>query len=120
MFVPMADLPDTTLGFTAQGKIRAEDYRDTLIPAIEKLIDQQGRARVLLVLGPEWEGYSVGAMFDDVKLGLEHLRAWQRFALVSDAEWIHHVAKTFGWIVPGDVRCFPYSQLEEAKTWVNS
>jgi hypothetical protein len=120
MFIPMTDLPDTAVGFTAQGTIHAEDYKDTLIPAIGELIAQKGRARVLLVLGPEWEGYSAGAMFDDVKLGLEHLRAWERFALVSDADWIHHVAKIFGWIVPGDVRSFPYSQLNEAKTWITS
>lgn len=118
MFVPITDLPDSTVGFTAHGKIHAEDYRDTLIPAIEHLIARSGKARVLLVLGPEWEGYSVGAMFDDVKLGIEHLRAWERFALVSDAGWIHRVAQVFGWIVPGDVRSFPYSQLDEARAWV--
>ena len=86
MLTPIPDLPDTTVGFTAHGKVRSEDYEETLIPAIEQLIARTGKARVLLVLGPEWEGYSAGAMFDDAKLGLEHLKAWERFALVSDAE----------------------------------
>ena len=58
--------------------------------------------------------YSAGAMLDDAKLGIQHARAWERFALVSDADWIRHVATLFGWIVPGDVRSFPYAELEEA------
>jgi len=119
MLTPIPDLPDTTVGFIAQGKVRSEDYEETLIPAIEQLISRTGKARVLLVLGPEWEGYSAGAMFDDAKLGLEHLKAWERFALVSDAEWIHHVAKLFGWLVPGAIRSFAYADLDEATAWGN-
>ncbi|HZJ28154.1 MAG TPA: STAS/SEC14 domain-containing protein [Acidimicrobiia bacterium] len=118
MFTPIAGLPETVVGVEAHGKIRAEDYRDTLVPAVEDLIARAGKARVLVVLGPEWDGYSAGAMFDDAKLGIEHLKAWQRFALVSDADWIHHVASLFGWLVPGEVRSFPYAQLDEAKAWI--
>jgi hypothetical protein len=119
MFTAFPDLPETAVGFTAHGKIRAEDYEETLIPAVEELIERTGRARVLLVLGPEWDGYSASAMFDDVKLGLEHRAAWERFALVSDADWVHLVAKLFGWLVPGDVRSFPYPKLDEAVDWIS-
>lgn len=54
MFTPIVDLPDTTVGFTAHGKIHADDYSKTLIPAIEELILRTGAARVLLVLGSDW------------------------------------------------------------------
>ena len=118
MFTPIADLPETTVGFTAHGKIHAEDYNNTLIPAIEDLIARTGAARVLLVLGPDWDGYTAGAMFDDAKLGIEHLKAWERFAIVSDAAWVHHVAKVFGLLVPGDVRAFAISDLDVATAWV--
>ncbi len=97
MFEPIDGLSDAVVGVRARGKIHVDDYRGTLIPAVEALIAREGKARVLIVLGPEWEGYSTGAMFDDAKLGVEHLKEWERFALVSDAEWIHHVAsKTAG------------------------
>ena len=118
MFTPIADLPDTTVGFTAHGKVHADDYNNTLIPAIEDLITRTGAARVLLVLGPDWAGYSAGAMFDDAKLGIEHLKAWERFAIVSDAAWVHHVAKALGLLVPGEVRAFAVSDLEVATAWV--
>ncbi len=119
MFTPIEDLPDSVIGFTASGKIHADDYRQTLIPAVKDVISRTGKARVILVLGPEWEGYSAAAMFDDAKLGIEHAKAWERFALVSDAEWIKHVATLFGWIVPGSIRSYPYAELDAAKTWVS-
>jgi len=118
MFTPIQGLADTTVGFTAHGKIHADDYTKTLIPAVEDLIARTGKARVLVVLGSEWDGYSAAAMFDDVKLGLEHRKAWERFALVSDAEWIHHVASLFGWLVPGEVRAFRVADLDAATAWV--
>lgn len=119
MFEPIPDLPDTVVGFTAKGKIHSDDYKDTLIPAVKELIAKTGQASVIVVLGPDWEGYSGGAMFEDAKLGLEKATKWQRFALVSDADWIHHVSKLFGWIVPGEVRGFTYAELPAAKEWVS-
>jgi SpoIIAA-like len=119
MFTPIVGLPDTAVGFTVQGKIHTDDYRDTLIPAVEDLIDRTGKARVLVVLGPEWEGISASAMFEDTKLGLEHWRSWDRLALVSDAEWIHHLASIFGWMVPGEVQVFGVGALDEATAWVS-
>jgi hypothetical protein len=119
MFVPIPDLPRGVVGFTAEGTIHSDDYTGTLIPAVEELVRREGTARVLLVLGAAWTGYSAGAMFEDVKLGLEHLRAWERFALVSDADWIAHVATLFGWLTPGAVRSFPTSELDAATAWVS-
>ncbi len=120
MFTPIHGLPDSVVGFTVQGKIHTDDYRTTLIPAVEDLIDRTGTARVLVVLGPEWEGISASAMFEDTKLGLEHWKAWERLALVSDAEWIHHLASLFGWMVPGEVQVFGVAALDEATAWVSS
>jgi hypothetical protein len=120
MFVPIPGLPPHVVGFTAEGRIHSDDYTRTLIPAVEEQIRQEGRARVLLVLGPAWEGHSPGAMVEDAKLGIEHLRAWERFALVSDAGWIADVAKLFGWLVPGEVRSFPTGELDAATAWVSA
>ena len=70
------------------------------------------------MLGPDWDGYTAGAMFDDAKLGIEHLKAWKRFAIVSDAAWVHHLAKVFSLLVPGEVRVFAISDLDVATVWV--
>lgn len=57
-------------------------------------------------------------MFDEVKLGIKHLKVGERLALVSDATWVHHMAKVFGLLVPGEVRAFAVPDLELATAWV--
>jgi hypothetical protein len=54
----------------------------------------------------------------DLKVGIEHLRAWKRIALVTDIEWMGHMTTLFGWMTPGEVRHFPLAQRDEAIAWV--
>nr|WP_186760724.1 STAS/SEC14 domain-containing protein [Arthrobacter alpinus] len=51
-------------------------------------------------------------------MGIERLKAWERFAIVSYAAWVHHVAKVFGLLMPGGVRAVTISDLEVATAWV--
>jgi len=54
-----------------------------------------GEARPTLSLGEDFDGWTVGAAWDDTKLGLLHLADFSRIALVSDIEWIRRVTKLF-------------------------
>jgi hypothetical protein len=51
-------------------------------------------------------------------VGVEHLRAWKRIALVTDISWMHHLTDLFGWMTPGQTKTFPVSEIEEAIAWV--
>lgn len=112
----MNELPDNVIGFEADGEIHAEDYRNTLIPAIEQQIDAQGEARVVLVF-PDSAGYSGGAMWQDLKLGAGHLTKWHRIAVVSDLDWMTHLVNAFGWMIHGDVKHFHLAERQDAITW---
>lgn len=50
-------------------------------------------------------------------MGIEHLRAWKRIALVTDIEWMNLMTTLFGWMTPGEVRHFPLAQRDEAIAW---
>lgn len=119
MLKTIDDLPDGVLGFEADGEIHSDDYQEVLIPAVEAQIATGDGVRVLLVF-PEWGGLSSGAAWDDLKMGLEHLTAWKKIALVTDVEWMIHLTKLFGWMTPGEMKTFPMSQRAEATTWVAS
>ena len=41
-------------------------------------------------------GYTAGGACQDVKLGLDHHGNWKRCALLTDAEWVIHVAQLLG------------------------
>ncbi|MFN8036785.1 MAG: STAS/SEC14 domain-containing protein [Acidimicrobiia bacterium] len=117
MLEPIPDLPEGVIGFEAVGEVHADDYADTLIPAIEAV---DGPVRLVYVLGDRFTGYSAGAAWQDAKLGIHHHGRWHRAAVVSDAGWVRHLASVFGWMVPGKFEVFPLDQREAAIAWAAS
>lgn len=110
------DMPPGTIGFRASGKVTDEDYETVLVPAVRAALEQ-GAVRLLYVL-PDDTSYSAGAVWADTKLWAGHVRGWERVAVVSDADWLEHAAKAFGWMMPGELRVFDDDDLEDAKSWV--
>ncbi len=118
MVEKIPDLPDNVLGFTAKGKVTANDYEAVIIPAVEALFSRQSKVRFLYHLGEDFTGFEAAAVWDDMKLGLRHLAGWERVALVSDIEWIRAAVKVFGLAIPGQVRVFPNREFAEATRWI--
>jgi hypothetical protein len=115
MIKELSGLPTGVIGFEASGKLSAEDYRDVILPALERAA-AAGEVRFVVVI-PAFHGMSGGALWQDLKVGVEHLRAWKRIALVTDIEWMSHMTELFGWMTPGEVRHFPLAQRDEAIAW---
>jgi hypothetical protein len=113
MMKQLTDLPSGVIGFEATGKLQAEDYRDVLLPAIEKAGDE---LRIVIVID-QFDGISGGALWQDLKMGVSHIRGWKRIALVTDIEWMVHMTAMFGWMTPGDVKHFPLAERADAITW---
>jgi hypothetical protein len=118
MIKELNGLPPGVIGFEATGKLKAEDYRDAILPALERAASS-GEVRFLIVMR-DFDGMSGGALWQDLKLGIEHLRAWKRIALVTDIEWMHHLTDLFGWMTPGATKAFSIADLDIATTWVAS
>ena len=116
MITELNDLPEGVIGFEATGKLRAEDYRDVLLPVIERAA-KDGDVRVVIVIS-DFDGLSAGAMWEDLKMGVQHLRAWKRIALVTDVEWMSQMTAMFGWMTPGEVKHFRLSEQPAAIEWV--
>jgi hypothetical protein len=111
----LSDLPPGVIGFEVADTLKAEDYRDVILPALERAA-ASGEVRFVVVI-PEFHGMSGGALWQDLKVGIEHLRAWKRIALVTDIEWMNLMTTLFGWMTPGEVRHFPLGQRDEAIAW---
>ena len=115
MIEPLPDLPAGVIGFKVAGKIEASDYKDILIPAVERAV-ADGAVRVVIDI-ESFDGLSGSALVQDLKLGFEHFRDWKKTALVTDIEWMVHATQLFAWLTPGEVKCFPLSQRDEAIAW---
>ena len=114
----MKDFPDNVLAITAKGQVTGDDYENVIIPAVEAKLKEYSKIRLLYHLGPDFSGYNAIALWDDAKVGLKHLTHFDRIAIVTDTEWIATAMKVFGFMMPGEVRCFDNDQLAEAGTWI--
>jgi len=110
------DMPVGVIGFEASGKLEADDYRKVILPALVKAAES-GEVRFLIVMR-DFQGMSGGALWQDLKVGVEHLRAWKRIALVTDIDWMRRVTDLFGWMTPGETRCFSLAERDRAMAWV--
>jgi len=115
MIKELSGLPAGVIGFETTGQLSAEDYRDVVLPALERAA-AGGEVRFVVVIG-EFHGMSGGALWQDLKVGVEHFRAWKRIAVVTDIEWMEYMITLFGWMTPGEVRHFPLAQRDEAIAW---
>lgn len=111
------DMPPAVLGFEAVSDVEREDYENVLVPAVEAAIAEHGRARLVYVLGHDFDEYEGGAMWEDAKLGARHPASFERIALVTDAGWVRPAIKVFSALWPGQARAFPLAELEAAKRW---
>ncbi|MGD8317208.1 MAG: STAS/SEC14 domain-containing protein [Myxococcales bacterium] len=119
MIEVMIDLPDRVLGLRARGEVTADDYKATVVPAIEKKLTRFHKARLLYVLGDEFEGYSGGAAWEDAKIGMKHFTSFERIAVVTNVDWVERAVKAVGFALPGEVRVFDDDDLEEARHWIS-
>ena len=116
----MPELPPHVVGLVASGQVTAEDYEAVVIPAVEAALKTHDKICLLYHIGSEWTGFTAGAMWDDAKVGLSHMAAWEKIAVVTDVEWIRAGVKFFGFTITGVVKIFGNEQLDEAKGWVAS
>src|SRR3954463_13818139 len=111
-------MPEGTLGFRARGEIEPEDYKDVLAPELRGALEAGGGLRTLYVI-EHLEEIEPSALWEDSKLGfdvgLRNRDAWVRSAIVTDVGWIARATKLFLWMIPGEARVFPLSELEQAK-----
>jgi hypothetical protein len=118
---PIADMPPGTIGFRASGRLTRDEYREILVPALDRAVDS-GEVRLMFVIGPEFERMESGALLEDAKTGLElglrHLSAWKRTAVVTDVEWVQRSIHLFAWMAPGEVTVCGLDREHDARAWV--
>lgn len=113
-------VPGGVTGLRSSGKLTREDYTEVLEPALKAAMEAGG-IRLLFVLD-DFDGAEPGAWLEDMKTGLsawaKHHSAWQRFALVTDIEWVAKATHMFAWLAPGEVRVYGSGEFDAATEWV--
>ena len=120
MIETIDDMPAGTIGFRASGEVTREDYRQVLEPALRDAVES-GDVRMLYVVEADVE-MDGGALLEDAKtdlgLGLRHISAWKRTAVVTDLDWVRRAVRLFAWMAPGEVDVWGLDGLAEARAWL--
>ncbi len=114
------EMPAGTIGFRVVDDLTGDDYRELIEPALADAVET-GEVRLLFEIDSGF-GMDASAVMEDaktgLKLGLGHLKAWKRTAVVTEVDWIRKAIKAFGFMTPGEVRVFEPDELGAAKVWV--
>jgi hypothetical protein len=117
MFKLIVGLPQNVLAIEASGQVTHEDYCDTLIPKAKAMI-AKGPVKMLYVIGSEFTGFELEALWDDSKFGLTHWHDFSQIAVVADQSWLRAAVSMFTPFFRGEVRIFHVSELAAAKAWI--
>jgi hypothetical protein len=121
MVEQLPDMPAGTVGFRVDGDVEREDYDRILGPALRNALEGGGRLRTLYLI-EDVDDIEPGALWADAKLGFDlgvrQHSAWERSAIVTDIEWMARAMRLFAWMIPGEARVYPVSELADAKAWV--
>jgi hypothetical protein len=108
------------MGIKASDKVTAQDYEEVLTPRLEAVLKEHGSVRFLYLLDEDFQGFELGAMWDDAKVGLKHRKEFDKVALVAAARWMEVGMKLFAPLLKGELKSFPREQLSAAWEWLKS
>ena len=114
-------MPESTgkiLWLRAADRLTDRDYREVFIPRLEAVVREHGRVRVLFHLAPDFQGWTPGALWEDLKLDLQHRGDFEKVAMVGAPLWADASLKLFAHFMPGEVRTFLREHLAEAWIWI--
>lgn len=118
MIEALPDFPVNVIAVACRGHVTAGDYDTVLVPRVEEALSQHDKVRLYYQVGDDFAGIDPAAVWKDFKIGVEHLRRWERVAIVTDIEWIRHTMQAFSFLIPGEVKIFPTSDISQARDWI--
>ncbi len=106
------------LGLKASGTVTDADYKNILIPRLEAIIKDHGKARFLFDFDDQFHGYEPAALWDDTVFGVKHKNDFEKIALVGGPKWIEWASRISASFMPGTVKTFTAPQIQEAWSWL--
>jgi len=120
MIEVMPESAGNVFGIKVSGKITAQEYEEVIIPRVDAIIQEHGKARFMWVLDDGFQGAEAGAMWDDTKFGLKHRHDFEKVALVGGAKWMEWLTKLFCKLISAETKTFSQDQLQEAWDWLKA
>ncbi|MBK0381605.1 STAS/SEC14 domain-containing protein [Pedobacter sp. SD-b] len=112
------NLPPHVIGINISGKVKEEDYKKVLEPAIEKQHKTHDKLNCLIIYDTEIANFSSSAMLEDLKTDFKYYNKWNKVAIVVNKDYLKNVIGVVSAIIPGELKGFSPEEIEQAKTFV--
>ena len=109
-------IEDKLMEVAVTGKLDKADY-ELFVPAAERLIEEHGKIRVLIVMH-EFHGWTAGALWEDIKFDLKHFNHIERLAIVGESKWEKGMAIFCRPFTTAKIKYFDIGKLDEARQWI--
>jgi hypothetical protein len=105
------------LTITLSGKLTTADYA-SFVPEVERLIEEHGKIRMVWRL-KDFHGWTMGAMWEDIKFDWRHFADIQRLALIGDKRWNAGMATFCKPFTRATIRHFDVADAAKATEWIH-
>lgn len=119
MIERLKDVPGNLAAFRATGEVTQDDFKNTVMPEVELMVEKTDKLNYLLLLDTDIKNFTAGAWLQDVLLGIKNLMKWNRAAIVSDSENIIKFTDAFSVAMPGEFKGFKKTELQQAIDWAS-
>lgn len=99
-----------------QGKLTKESY-EIFAPMVDEQIKEHGRLRILFEMH-DFHGWTLGAVWEDLKFDYSHWKDIERLAIVGESKWEEGMSVFCKPFTSAKVKYFDQSKLDEAKSWL--
>ena len=101
-----------------EGKLTHEDY-ELMVPMINNAISGFKEPKIkALVDITQLDGWTLEAMWDDFKFGLQHGSEFTKIAVVGNKNWQEWASKVGSWFIGGEIKSF--HNENEAIEWLKA
>ena len=108
---------DHIIGLEIDGWIDAEDI-DRIVKIVEPRIDAGERLKIYAEVN-SWSGMSLGAFIKDLRFSLQHVKDFDKEAIVSDKRWLEALAALGNTLFSGiEVKHFTLDESDKALEWL--
>lgn len=118
MLEQIAALPDGVDGIAARGTLTSSDYAHVFAPLVERHRQSGQRLRLLYQFGPDFNRFTLGALWADSRLGARYLPVLDGCAMVTDIDWIRDPARSVANWMPCPVRVYDNAHRDDAARWL--
>ena len=118
MIERLPNFPEHVLAFVCKGRVTKGDYNSVLVPAVLRALERHRKVRLYYETAADFAEIDPGAVWEDFKVGMEHLTRWERVAVVTDVEWIKQTMRFFSFLMPGAMKAFSLAEATQARAWI--